>query len=452
MYLANRSAPAAAASGPTAGRVAGKVAATTVLLGVVSLLTDVSSEAVTAVLPLYLTAALGMSPLAYGFIDGIYQGVSAVVRIAAGQLADRGDHPKWVAFVGYGLSAIARLALLVSQGFAAVTAVITVDRLGKGVRTAPRDAMIAASSPADAISRNFGVHRALDTVGAMLGPLIAFVILAMLPGDYRSVFIVSFAFALVGLAVLGLIVPDIRPRRQARTEPADEQPPNHAQCKLQCRDCAWAQAISRARTSDDPPRPALALLRQPALRRIVIFAGALGLLTIGDGFLYLILQRRSDFASAYFPLLYVGTSATYLLLSVPMGRLADRWGKARVFVLGQLPLAVAFVFAALPFASTAWVIATVGLLGVYYAATDGVLAALTSRAVAVDNRASGLATVQTVVALARFGSSLGFGLLWVSVGPTMALLLVLAALLAVLPFAWRGLLPLDVLEQHRLGT
>lgn len=446
MYLANRSSPVA----PTSGVTPGKVATTTVLLGIVSLLTDVSSEAVTAVLPLYLTAALGMSPLAYGFIDGIYQGISAVVRIAAGRVADRGDHPKWVAFLGYGLSAIARLALLVSQGFAAVTGVITVDRLGKGIRTAPRDAMIAAGSPADAISRNFGVHRALDTVGAMLGPLIAFVILAMLPGDYRSVFIVSFAFALVGLAVLGLIVPDVRPRREASTASPDAVPDSHAQCRIQCRDCAWAQAISQARTSDDHPRPMLSLLRQPALRRIVIVAGALGLLTVGDGFLYLILQRRSDFASAYFPLLYVGTSAAYLLLSVPMGRLADRYGKARVFVLGHVPLALAFVFAALPFASSAWVIATVGLLGVYYAATDGVLAALTSRSVAVSNRASGIATVQTIVAFARFCSSLGFGLLWVSVGPSMALVLVLTGLLLALPFAWRWLVPLDVLEQHRL--
>ncbi len=452
MYLANRSSPVAAASGPTAGKVAGKVAATTVLLGIVSLLTDVSSEAVTAVLPLYLTAALGMSPLAYGFIDGIYQGVSAVVRIAAGRVADRVDHPKWVAFFGYGLSAIARLALLASQGFAAVTAVITVDRLGKGVRTAPRDAMIAAGSPAEAISRNFGVHRALDTLGAMLGPLIAFVILAMLPGDYRSVFIVSFAFALVGLAVLGLIVPDMRPRRDERTASPNPSPENHAQCKIQCRDCAWAQAIAQARTGDERPRPMLSLLRQPALRRIVIVAGALGLLTVGDGFLYLILQRRSDFASAYFPLLYVGTSATYLLLSVPMGRLADRFGKARVFVLGHLPLALGLAFAALPFASTAWVVATVGLLGVYYAATDGVLAALTSRAIVVSDRASGIATVQTVVALARFGSSLGFGLLWVTVGPSMGLVLVLTGLLLLLPFAWRWLLPLDMLERHRLAA
>lgn len=199
MYLADR----ASSVVPDTGKAKGKIAATTVLLGIVSLLTDVSSEAVTAVLPLYLTAALGMSPLAYGFIDGIYQGVSSIVRIAAGQAADRGDRPKWVAFLGYGLSAVARLALLVSQGFAAVTAVITVDRLGKGIRTAPRDAMIAAGAPADALSRNFGVHRALDTAGAMIGPLLAFVLLASLPGDYRAVFIVSFAFAVVGLGVLG---------------------------------------------------------------------------------------------------------------------------------------------------------------------------------------------------------------------------------------------------------
>lgn len=448
MYLADRagSRPAGAASDR---RAVGRIAPTVVLLGLVSLLTDVSSEAVSAVLPLYLTAALGFSPLAYGFIDGIYQGVSAVVRIAAGKAADDYDRPKWVAFLGYGLSALSRVALLLTQGLVALTAVITADRIGKGVRTAPRDAMIAAASPADAIGRNFGVHRALDTVGAILGPLLAFVVLWMLPDDYQAVFAVSFGVALLGLALLGLGVPDLRPRRDAvassgpsGTATTDGAGPQHA-CRIRCRDCAFAQELAKARATESRPRPTLALLRLPELQRLLVVAGTLGLLTIGDGFLYLVLQRRSEVAASWFPVLFVGTSAAYLALSVPLGGLADRVGRTRVFVLGHLPLALAFVVAAVG-SGTAAVAVTLALLGSYYAATDGVLAALAAQVVPAARRASGIATVQTAVAVARFGAALGFGWMWGLTGPSVALLAVAATIVVLVPPAWRLLAPLDV--------
>ena len=164
-----------------------------------------------------------MSALAYGFIDGIYQGVSAVVRLLGGWIADRADHPKRVATVGYAVSAVSRALLLAAQTFGAITGVITADRLGKGLRTAPRDALIAASSPLNALGRAYGVHRALDTLGALVGPLMAFAILYVVPGDYRSVFMASLAMAFAGLAILlllvpdlRLLVPDLRPRRRSR--------------------------------------------------------------------------------------------------------------------------------------------------------------------------------------------------------------------------------------------
>ena len=196
------------------------MATTVVLIGIVSLFTDISSESVNAILPIYLTTVLGMSTLAYGFIDGIYQGVSAVVRLLGGWIADRADHPKWVAVVGYGVSAVSRVFLIPAQSFAAITGVITADRLGKGLRMAPRDALIAASSRPNALGRAFGVHRALDTLGALIGPLMAFAILVVVPNDYRSVFIASLAMAFVGLAILLLLVPDLRPRRRSTPRPS----------------------------------------------------------------------------------------------------------------------------------------------------------------------------------------------------------------------------------------
>jgi MFS family permease len=171
----------------------------------------------------------------------------------------------------------------------------------------------------------------------------------------------------------------------------------------------------------------------PALRRPLIAAGLLGLLTVGDGFLYLSLQRRDDFAAAMFPLLYVGTNLAYLVLAIPFGRLADRIGRAKVFLGGHVLLLVAYGFAAAPIGGWAWTIASLVLLGAFYAASDGVLAALVSRLVPAESRGTGIASAQTVVALARFASSLLFGALWVGLGRQEALVVVAVALAVAIP-------------------
>lgn len=405
--------------GRTRGAAGSPVGSTVVLLGLVSLLTDVSSEAVSAVLPLYLTAVLGLSPLAYGFVDGLYQGVSAVVRILGGWLSDRADRPKWVAFVGYALSAVTKVALLAAQGLGAVTAVITVDRLGKGLRTAPRDALIAASTPPATLGRAFGVHRALDTTGAAIGPLLAFAILWLVPGDYSAVFVASLAAAVMGLALLLLLVPDLRPRRDASS-----------------RDGAPVPAAAGHRPAAAPTPPSLRLLRQARFGRLMLAAAVLGVLTISDGFLYLSLARRDDLAATWFPLLFVGTNVAYLALAVPLGRLSDRWGRARVLVGGHLLLVGAYLCAAGPVGGLPATLACLFLLGAFYAATDGVLAALTSTLVPPEVRASGIATTQTVVAAARFASSVGFGSLWLWLGRGPAVYAVAAALVVAVPLAW----------------
>ncbi|NES30528.1 MFS transporter [Micromonospora terminaliae] len=401
MYVSIRDRPGSGRRpGPHA--VVARVSTTVVLLGVVSLLTDVSSEMVSSVLPLYLTAQVGLTMTAYGFLDGVYQGVSAAVRIAGGYAGDRSSRPKWVAAIGYGVSALSRIAMLPVQGLAAITAVITADRLGKGLRTAPRDALIAASSDPATLGRSFGVHRALDTAGAALGPLLAFGLLAGVPGSYDSIFVVSFAFAAVGLAVLVLFVPNPLTATEGRR--------------------AGLRRLGRELTS-------------PRLRRPLLAAGLLGLLTVGDGFLYLTLQDRDDFAARWFPLLYVGTNVAYLVLAVPLGRLADRVGRARVLVGGHLALLGCYLLAAGPSGGLAATVVVLLLLGTFYASTDGVLAALISRLVPAEVRGSGIAAAQTVVAAARFVASLAFGLAWDATGPGRALVVAAMLLAVVLPGA-----------------
>lgn len=390
---------------------ASRVSSVVITLGIVSMLTDVSSESVAAILPLYLTGVMGLSTTVYGFIDGLYQGVSAVVRIGGGWLSDRADQPKWIAFVGYGVSALAKVWLLFATGFAALAAVITVDRLGKGIRTAPRDAIITASARPENLARSFGVHRMLDTIGAAVGPLLAFLVLFFIPNGYGTVFVVSLAFALIGVAVLGLLVPG-RTRPESKENASPRQP------------FRWRG------------------LNDPKLRRIMLAAGILGVLTVGDGFVYLSLQARSSFAAQWFPLLYVGTNIAFFLFAVPLGRIADRFGRARVFVFGHVALLAAYACTALPLGGAAVTVVCLLLLGAFYAATDGVLAALAGQFSPAGATASGIAAAQTVVAVSRLAASTGFGVLWFAFGRIDAMIIVAAALVLAIPAAFTLLRPL----------
>jgi MFS family permease len=418
---------AAAADGPKppSGRpprttVAFRVAPTVVALGMVSLLTDVSSESVAAVLPLYVTGALGLSMVAYGFLEGLHQGVSAVVRIAAGYTADRTDRPKPVALAGYGLSMLTRAGLLAVQGFLGIAVLVGLDRIGKGIRTAPRDAMIQHVSQPEHLARSFGVHRMLDTIGATIGPLLAFVVLLLVPEGYRVVFAVSLAAAFIGVAVLVLFVPTVRRATAPASLPADSPP---------------AVPTPDASAPRDPGRrPHRPVLDGP-LRRLLLAAGALGLLTVGDGFVYLALMSHGHLDPLWFPLLFVGTNAVFLLLAIPVGRIADRTSRAAVLVIGHLFLAGAYLAAALGGHGAALVLSLV-LLGVFYAATDGVLAALAGQRSPRWRTATGIGMAQTVVAVSRLVASTAFGGLWVLFGAVPTMVGAAVVLVLVLPLAW----------------
>src|SRR5688572_11524390 len=376
-------------------------------LGLTSLLTDISSEMVTATLPLYLLLTLRLAPLQFGLIDGINQGASVLVRIASGLIADRWRRAKEVATAGYAFSAICRLGLLlVGRSWLGLSGVVLLDRIGKGIRTAPRDAMIADSVPSERLATAFGVHGAMDTAGAMLGPLVAAGLLFLAPGSYDAVFIVSFCFAIVGVAVIVLLV----------EAPASSAP------------TAAAPAV--------PSRVVGQLLARADFRALVLISSALALTTLSDSFIFLTLQRKLDLSLSLFPLLYVGMALVYMIFAIPMGRLADRMGRRQIFLAGYGLLALAYGVLLLPGLPQIMSFGILILLGLYYAATDGVLSALASAMLPEQWRTTGLAIMTTGTGLARLLASLGYGALWTYLGPNQALTIFLIGLSITMLLAW----------------
>ncbi len=392
------------------GRLRERVGGTVLLLGTCSLLTDISSEMVSAILPLYLVATLGFSPLQYGIVDGIYQGASALVRLAAGFLGDRWGRHKVLASLGYGISAVCKLGLaLIGGAWAGLSAIILLDRTGKGMRTAPRDAMISLTAPEKELGLAFGVHRAMDTAGAMIGPLVAFALLAAAPDSYRTLFLISFFVAILGLGVITLLVREPESRRPVlETEKPDL-------------------------------RAAMQLLKGAEFRALMIAGSALGLTTVSDGFVYLALKEQVDFDNALFPLLATGTAVLYMLLAAPLGRLADRVGRGRVLVGGYVVLLGAYCLLMAPSAGVVSLILVLALLGTYYAATDGVLMAMGSRYVPEELRGSGLALLGTATSVARLLASVLFGVLWTVLGLEATIMIFGAALVVAMGLAVRGL-------------
>jgi MFS family permease len=381
----------AAAANPARTRFWARISRTVWLLGLVSFFTDVSSEMVASVLPAYLLLQMHVTPLEFGLVDGLYQGVTALARLASGLTADRWRRYKVVATIGYGVSAVCKLGLAaVGGGWAWVASVISADRVGKGIRTAPRDALISLSAREGDLAATFGVHRALDTAGVIVGPLIAFAILSTVPGDFSAIFVVSFAVAVVGVAMIGLLVEDVEDVKDARG--------------------------AAARLPSDPPPASLqtvaALLKDSRFVAMTVMGALLGVPVMSDAFLYLMLQKASGISAGSLPLMYIGTSAAYLLLAVPAGRAADRIGRGRVFLAGHATILALYAALAFVELNPALVVICLVLHGIYYAATDGVVAALVSGAVPAEHRATGLAITATATSTARLVGSVAIGAAW----------------------------------------
>ena len=330
-------------------RRAATVPPAVVALGVTSLLTDISSEMVAAVLPLYLVASLGASPLLFGLIDGLYQGAAALVRIAAGFAGDRRRRHKQVAALGYGLSAVCKIGLLAAgSAFGAIAAIVLrrPHRQGHPHRPARRAdlAQLAPGAPRRQLRRapRDGHHRC--DARAAAGVRAARGDPARLRRRLRR----------------QLLLRDPRARRAPAVR------------------AVGSAARGAARERGPGLRETVRLLGGRGMRRTSLAAAILGLATVSDAFLFLGVQRIADLPASAFPLLAVGTALAYMTLAIPAGRAADRWGRPRVLIAGYVLLLGAYGLLLAPLAALAVVAATPLAIGAYYACTDGVLMAMGS--------------------------------------------------------------------------
>lgn len=361
-------------------------------LGYTSMLTDISSEMVNSMLPAFLVLHLHASPLTFGVIDGLYHGMAvALLGVAGGVMADRSRRYKEVAAAGYGVSALCKLGLLAAgSSMPLIGAIVAVDRVGKGIRTAPRDALLSFNSTTRNLTTSFAVHRALDTGGTLIGPLVGFALLAALPHAYDAVWVTSFVSALLGLAVLWLFVGNPVESGKTYLSPVASW---------------WSVFQSNVKFG-----------------RILAAASILALASISDGFIYLLIQSKTSAAAHFFPLYFVGTSVCYILLSVPVGMLAIRVGKRNV-LLGAyvILLCLYWSITAGVVGYGAFPVMPLVFLGLFYAGSEGILMALASSVIPAPLRTTGLAILNTSIGVSRMAGLALFGWLWHTKGPQTAL-------------------------------
>ena len=351
-----------------------------IALGWVSFFGGLAQDIIQPILPTFYTSVLGLSKEYIGLIEGALMTMVSLMKIAAGYLSDALGLRKAIVFVGYALSALGRLALGFAGSGQAVLSLRLTDGVGKGLKDAPRDALVAGSAGGKKLGFAFGVQRTLDTLGSVVGPLIAYYLLRIWAGHsnmYREIFLTAGAIAAIPLVIIGLWV---RERR--------------APVKV--------QALS------------LAALKGPfALFLVVMLAFTLG--NSSDAFLLL---RAQDvgIASGTVPVVYALFNLTSALAAIPAGRLSDRIGRRRAISYGWMIYAITYLGFAL--ARAAWMIWVLyALYGLYYALAEGAGKALVAEIVPDANRGAAYGLYNASIGVMALPASVIAGALWSRVSP-----------------------------------
>jgi MFS family permease len=348
--------------------------------GWVSFFMDVSSEMVYPLVPFFLSSTLGVSKSTVGLIEGLAEATASVLKLFSGAVSDRFGKNKLLMGVGYGISTASRPLLAMAGGWGMVLTSRMADRVGKGIRTAPRDAIIALSTSSDRLGSAFGFHRAMDTAGAVAGPALALLLLAIWPSDYRAVFWFSI---LPGIIAVLLIV-------------------------------FFISADGRTPTTDVPFTFSLDGFDPGFVTSMVV----IGLFSLGNSSnAFLILKAyQAGMSGGGISAAYLAFNAVYAVMSMPAGMVADRLGRRRIIIVGFGIFAC--VYAGVALATMPWHMAGLFVLyGVYMGLTDGVQRAYLATLIPDHRKATGFGLYHMVVGLAILPASVVAGLLWDHIAP-----------------------------------
>ena len=350
--------------------------------GFVSFFMDISSEMIYPLVPLFLANTLGVSKSVIGMIEGVAESTASLLKVFSGWFSDRLGNRKWLMAVGYGISTLSRPIVALATGWQHVMGSRFIDRFGKGVRTAPRDAIIAESAERAYLARAFSFHRSLDTMGAVVGPALAFFLLGIFSNDYRKVFWLSM---IPGVIAVLLIIFFITEKKKV-TEVHSEKP------KLTLGHFDWR------------------------FKFFVFIATIFALGNSSDVFLILRAQQIG-ISTVMIPVVYLFFNLVYFLSAIPAGIAADRFGRKRVILLGFLLFAILYYGFAIAGSTTAiWIL--FGLYGIFMGLTEGIQKAFLATIIPADFKATAFGVYNTAVGLAMFPASLIGGWLWDHVSPS----------------------------------
>jgi len=376
-------------------------------LGLVSLFMDLSSEMIHALLPLYLVTVLGTSTLTVGIIEGIAEATASITKIFSGALSDYLGKRKWLAALGYGLAAFTKPVFPMASSIAWLTAARFVDRIGKGIRGAPRDALVADLTPADLRGTAFGLRQSLDTVGAVLGPLAAIVFMAAFADNFTTVFWIAVVPAFISLAIIVFGVRE--PERPLNARPV-------------------RSPFSRAE-----------LTRLDARYWVVVGVSAIFTLARFSEAFLLLRAQSVGLNVTIVPAVMVVMNVVYTASAWPAGALSDRNGRYGVLIVGFGLLILADLVLALG-NSVSTVMIGVALWGLHMGLTQGLLAALVADTAPPELRGTAFGMFNLVSGVALLAASIVAGALWDMIGPAgtfVAGALITAVALAALPLLRR---------------
>lgn len=364
-------------------------------LSFVSLLNDTSSEIIYPLLPAFLALTLGASPFAIGLIEGFAESVSSILKLFSGYLSDRFDTRKWPVFFGYSLAAFTRPILAFVSSWPQVLIVRVADRMGKGIRGAPRDALIASSVSRRERGFAFGFNRAADNLGAVLGPMAAFLLLTLFAAnqddpkaaEYQLVFFFASVPVVAGLLVVFFFIKDERLRK------------------------------------DDDPEPVRFTLAgfDRNFKRLLVVIAIFTLSNSTDAFLLLRAQQTGIHPAAL-PLLWMVLHLSKVGSSLVGGGLSDRFGRKKLIVAGWIVYAL--VYCGFAFVNTPWQAWTLFIIyGVYFGLTEGVEKALVADLVHENRRGTAYGLYNLAIGITVFPASLLFGLAWTELNASTAFLI-----------------------------